>query len=59
MGNSVGLVTDEIVETIRRVRVDEAVPNPLTCPYALVDVCDNIERRFYSILLYMTGVKSL
>lgn len=34
MRDGVGLVTDQVVETVRTVSVDEAVADPATCAYA-------------------------
>jgi hypothetical protein len=43
VADGVGLVADEVVEAVRAVRVDEAVANPLTGAYTLVDVGDDLE----------------
>lgn len=43
VGDGVGLVTDEVVEAVGRVGVDEAVSDPLACSHAFVDVGHDFE----------------
>lgn len=47
----VRLVTNQVVEAVRRVRVDKAVSDPLTCPDRLIDIGHHLECRLDTILV--------
>ena len=49
------MVTNEVVQAICRVGIDEAVTDPLTGSYGLVDVGDHLESCFNAVLVDLTG----
>jgi hypothetical protein len=70
VGNCVGLVSHEVVKAVRAVGIDEAVTNPFsgsnTVEYwhqyssnlgldlPLVNICDNLEGCFYSVIFNLS-----
>ena len=75
MGDGVGLVTNQVVEAVCAVSVDEAVANPATCAYAidvsyvvfirrldsipLIDIADNLESRLGAVLVDLAVLNRL
>jgi hypothetical protein len=55
----VGLVTNKVIQAVRRVGVDEAIPNPLSSPDGLVDCSNQLNSRLNSILVGFTGVQAI
>jgi hypothetical protein len=49
---------DQIVEAVRAVRIDKAIANPFSCSDALIDICDNFESRFNTVILNLAGLDS-
>lgn len=57
MRDCVGLIADEVVETVGAVGVDEAVADPLACAYGLVDVRHNFKGSFDAVFVSSTSLE--
>lgn len=57
VGDSVGLVADEIIETVGTIRVDEAVAHPLARSYVLIDVRNDFKGGFDTIFICLPGLQ--
>jgi hypothetical protein len=57
--DSVGLVSNQVIQTVGRACVDEAIPDPLSCPDGLADIRDNLERRLDTIFVGLAGVQTV
>ncbi len=58
VGDGVGLVADEVVESVGRVGVDEAVADPFARSDGLVDVCDDLEGGLDAVFVGLAGVQA-
>ena len=58
MGDSVRLVTDEVVEPVSAIGVDEAITDPFPCANSFVDVSDDFERGLYAVVIDFASAES-
>lgn len=58
VGDCICLVTDQVVEAVGAVGVDEAISDPLTGANRFVNVGDYLECGFYAVLLNFASAES-
>jgi hypothetical protein len=51
VGNRVGLVPNEIIESIGGVGIDKAIANPFSRSDGFLDVCYNFKGGFYAVFV--------
>jgi hypothetical protein len=56
--NRVGLVANEIIESIGRVGVDKAIANPFSRSDGFLDVCYNLKGGFYAVFVSKACVEA-
>jgi hypothetical protein len=55
----ISLITDKIVQAVRGVGVNEAIPNPLTRPDGLIDCGNQFNSGLYSILIDLASIQTV
>lgn len=51
MCDRVGLVANQIIQSIRRVSIDKAIANPSPCSDGLLNICYDLKGSIYAILV--------